>query len=163
MVRGFEEWPTVRGPVDTKGTRGIRSTPFARKCRPKTCVNALIFGHDVIYGAFILSALGQRWTFALQKVMSALPPKADMCSAAIDVCFGPIAGIGTLGNYSMTASVRASSVVGTVRPSAFAVVRLITRSNLVGCSTGRSPGFAPRRILSAYSPARRNRSGKFAP
>jgi hypothetical protein len=33
-------------------------------------------------------------------------------------------------------------------PSAFAVVRLITRSNLVGCSTGMSPGFAPRRILS---------------
>jgi hypothetical protein len=24
----FEEWPIVRGPVDTKGTRGIRSTPL---------------------------------------------------------------------------------------------------------------------------------------
>jgi hypothetical protein len=29
-----------------------------------------------------------------------------------------------------------------------AVVRLMMRSNLVGCSTGMSPGFAPRRILS---------------
>ena len=28
-----------------------------------------------------MSALGQKQTFALQKVMSALPPKADMCSA----------------------------------------------------------------------------------
>src|SRR5262249_51237418 len=31
---------------------------------------------------------------------------------------------------------------GTVRPSAFAVLRLMTRSNFVGSSTGRSDGFA---------------------
>jgi hypothetical protein len=42
---------------------------------------------------------------------------------------------------------------------AFAVARLITRSNLIGYSTGRSPGFALRRILSTNSAARRNRSG----
>ena len=52
-------------------------------------------------------------------------------------------------SYSMTSSARASSVSGTVRPSAFAVVRLMTRSNLVGCSTGRSAGLAPRRTLAA--------------
>jgi len=34
------------------------------------------------------------------------------------------------------------------RPSALAVIRLMTRSNLVGCSTGKSAGFAPRKILS---------------
>jgi len=28
-----------------------------------------------------------------QTVMSALPPKADMCGALADVCFGPIADI----------------------------------------------------------------------
>ncbi len=28
-----------------------------------------------------MSALGQKQTFAVQKSMSALPPKADMCSA----------------------------------------------------------------------------------
>src|SRR4029077_21097056 len=50
--------------------------------------------------------------------------------------------------HSITSSARASSVGGTVRPSALAVVRLMTRSNLVGCSTGMSPGFTPRRILS---------------
>jgi hypothetical protein len=38
-----------------------------------------------------MSALGQKQTFALQKVMSALPPKADMCGATRDVRFGPIA------------------------------------------------------------------------
>jgi hypothetical protein len=32
-------------------------------------------------------------TFAAQKAMSALPPKADMCGAISDVRFGPIAGM----------------------------------------------------------------------
>jgi hypothetical protein len=40
-----------------------------------------------------MSALGQKRTFALQKVMSALPLKADMCGAARDVRFGPKADI----------------------------------------------------------------------
>ena len=50
--------------------------------------------------------------------------------------------------YSITSSARASSVGGMSRPRPFAVLRLITNSNLVGCSTGRSAGLAPRRILS---------------
>src|SRR5258707_15272130 len=50
--------------------------------------------------------------------------------------------------HSITSSARASTVGGTSRPSAFAVIRLSARSNLVGCSTGISAGFAPRRILS---------------
>src|SRR5262249_56609689 len=41
-----------------------------------------------------MSALGQKATCAPQMVMSALPPKADMCSALADVCFGPKADIG---------------------------------------------------------------------
>src|SRR4051812_47150536 len=48
-------------------------------------------------------------------------------------------------------------------PIALAVVRLMTRSNLVGCSTGRSAGFAPRKILSTISAARRHKAGKFGP
>src|SRR5262249_26343875 len=37
-----------------------------------------------------MSAMGgQKQTFAAQKVMSALPPKADMCGATSDVRFGP--------------------------------------------------------------------------
>ena len=40
-----------------------------------------------------MSPLGQKQTFALQKGMSALPPKADMCSALGDVRFVPIADI----------------------------------------------------------------------
>src|SRR6266550_9191856 len=56
-------------------------------------------------------------------------------------------------HHSITSSARASSDGGTVRPSALAVVRLMTSSNLVGCSTGMSPGLAPRRILSTKSAA----------
>ena len=32
-----------------------------------------------------MSALGQKQTFAMQNVVSALPPKADMCSALSNV------------------------------------------------------------------------------
>jgi hypothetical protein len=35
--------------------------------------------------------------------------------------------------YSITSSARASSVGGTLMPSALAVLRLITSSNFVGC------------------------------
>src|SRR5262249_36864025 len=51
-------------------------------------------------------------------------------------------------HHSSTWSARASSEGGIVRPSALAVLRLMTRSNFVGCSTGRSAGLAPLRILS---------------
>ena len=40
-----------------------------------------------------MSALGHKQTFAVQKGMSALPPKADMCSATRYVRFVPIADI----------------------------------------------------------------------
>src|SRR5262245_6119144 len=51
-------------------------------------------------------------------------------------------------SHSITSSASASSDGGTVRPSAFAVARLITNWNLEGCSTGRSAGFVPLRIRS---------------
>ena len=48
--------------------------------------------------------------------------------------------------YSITLSARARKDSGMVSPSALAVFRLTTRSNLVGCSTGRSSGLMPRII-----------------
>jgi hypothetical protein len=45
-------------------------------------------------------------------------------------------------SYSITSSAATSSLSGTLRPSTLAVVRLMTRSNLVGCSTGMSAGLA---------------------
>src|SRR5262249_30873391 len=47
--------------------------------------------------------------------------------------------------HSITSSASASSVGGISRPSAFAVFRLMTNSNLVACITGRSAGFSPLR------------------
>src|SRR5689334_2895105 len=58
----------------------------------------------------------------------------------------PIADIGNL--HSIVSLAAISNAAGTVRPSVFAVLRLTTNSNLFGCSTGRSPGFAPMRIRS---------------
>jgi microcystin degradation protein MlrC len=54
----------------------------------------------------------------------------------------------TPASYSITRSARASIVGGGASPSAFAVLRLITRANLVGCSIGRSAASAPLKILS---------------
>jgi hypothetical protein len=50
--------------------------------------------------------------------------------------------------HSITSSASASNLSGTLRPSAFAVFRLITSSNLVGPCTGNWPGFSPRRMRS---------------
>src|SRR3989442_6999196 len=48
----------------------------------------------------------------------------------------------------ITWSARSNSDGGMVSSSAFAVLRLINSSNLVGCWTGRSAGFSPLQILS---------------
>src|SRR5262249_28944158 len=51
--------------------------------------------------------------------------------------------------HSITSSARASSVGGTSRPSALAVLRLSTSWNLTGAWTGSSLGFSPLRMRSA--------------
>src|SRR6516162_4880963 len=56
-------------------------------------------------------------------------------------------------NHSITSSARTSARLGTVRPSALAVLTLSTVSNLTGCCTGRSAGLSPLRMRPAYSPA----------
>src|SRR5262249_29385172 len=51
--------------------------------------------------------------------------------------------------HSITSSAATSSLSGTVRPKALAVLRLIASSNVVGCRTGNSGGFAPLRMRPA--------------
>src|SRR5262249_48910801 len=51
--------------------------------------------------------------------------------------------------HSITSSARASTPCGTLRPSALAVLRLITSSYLVGACTGMSAGLAPPSIRAA--------------
>src|SRR5262249_33154619 len=60
--------------------------------------------------------------------------------------------------HSITSSAVESNDGGTVRPSALAVLRLMTSSNLFGACTGRSAGFSPRSMRSTYDAARRHRS-----
>jgi|SRR5262245_40416278 len=110
-----------------------------------------------------MSALGHKQTYAPQQAMSALPPiateKADFRKRSCllyprkQTCAAhPL--MSALGQkrtsapqqrerYSITSSAAVSRVVGTVSPSAFAVLRLIVSSNLVGACTGSSAGFAP--------------------
>jgi hypothetical protein len=68
------------------------------------------------------------------------------CSRCQNLPYAPQQAIRMRVDYSITSSARASSVGGTVRPSALAVLRLMTSSNLVGCITGRSLGLAPLRM-----------------
>ncbi len=63
----------------------------------------------------------------------------------------------------ITWSARMRMVWGNVIPRALAVFVLITSSNRIGCSTGRSAGLAPFRILSTKVAARRHRSGVLGP
>src|SRR6516165_4238195 len=78
--------------------------------------------------------------------MSALPPKADIRRRECDVRFVPKADIRS--PYPITSSARARRDGGTARPSALAVLRLITSSYLVGACTGMSAGFSPLRMRS---------------
>src|ERR1700737_1510079 len=50
-------------------------------------------------------------------------------------------------SYSITSSASNCIELDTMRPSVLAAFRLMTSSNLVGCSTGKSAGLAPLRIL----------------
>src|SRR6516162_3195264 len=52
-------------------------------------------------------------------------------------------------SYSMISSASAERFGGTSMPSALAVLRLMMNSNLLDCTTGKSAGFSPLRILPA--------------
>src|SRR5215471_6876685 len=56
-------------------------------------------------------------------------------------------------HHSITQSARASNIGGTSRPNILAVWALMTSSNLLDCTTGRSAGLAPLRTRPAYIPA----------
>src|SRR5262249_42749455 len=80
--------------------------------------------------------------------------KADKQQASREVRFvphkqtHPLQKRGVAMIYSITLSARRTSPAGISCPISFATSTLTTNSNLVGCSTGRSPGLAPRKILS---------------
>src|SRR5262249_49154238 len=68
-----------------------------------------------------MSALGQKQTCALHSPMSALPPKADMCSALAHVCFGPKADIRRLFDHRIGALLEMDRHVKAKRLSGFQI------------------------------------------
>jgi hypothetical protein len=73
-----------------------------------------------------MPALGQKQTFRSAIGMSALPPKADMCGAARDVRFGPIADFVAMQPTAFEKGYRHSSGLSRTHPaSQFARSRLL--------------------------------------
>jgi hypothetical protein len=79
-------------------------------------------------------------------------PRCPIKNAAADadmVCrpFMTHTGRRAVIRYSITSSVMARSCGGTSMPSNLAVCRLMTNWNLTACTTGKSAGLAPLRML----------------
>src|SRR5262249_40152451 len=66
-------------------------------------------------------------------------------------------------SHSITSSARARNESGRVNPIPLAVLRLRTSSNFVACSTGKSAGFVPLKILSMKYAARQYIYGRSSP
>jgi hypothetical protein len=100
-----------------------------------------VFGAAFCFLRSSMSALGQKQIYAVQKSMSALPPIATAnadsrkrsCPLYPRKRHADIAPA-----YSITSSARPMSVLGTVMPSALAVLRLMYISTFVACWTGKS-------------------------
>src|SRR5437870_3402388 len=101
-----------------------------------------------------MSQMGSKSVIADVRYTTAFPPpRTDIRRHAYNVRFRAITGREQVQQtnvrqcgYSITSSASESRLSEILMPSAFAVLRLITVSNLVGCRTGRSAGFAPLRI-----------------
>src|SRR5215510_13941152 len=95
-------------------------------------------GRPIVNAKFCMpdhSALGDECLECLTKgTIFACPSQADAS--------------GSWQAYRITSSAWKSTGGGMVRPRACAVLRLMTSSNFVGRSTGKSAGLAPLRILS---------------
>ena len=105
--------------------------PWLRRARTIEPFSLSVQGHSRNLHAQATSAFLQEPTLVAAQYLSLRANQRDLGAA-----------------YSITSSVTASILSGTRNPSVLAVLRLMTRSNLVGCSIGKSPGLAPFRILS---------------
>src|SRR5262245_64389165 len=94
----------------------------------------------------------QKTQWLISRQISTLQSQSNLPSTAHQVVNGHFRTIlpATLGVAAqrITSVAWKRSVGGIVRPRAFAVLRLITSSNVIACSTGISAGLAPFSILS---------------
>jgi hypothetical protein len=98
-------------------------------------------GHPGASGSW--SAVGQTRRFDDVRVTSAFPLIADVRQKARQVRNVPISEVNDPFDHLVGVRQHAG---GTVMPSAFAVLRLITKVSLLASSIGRSPGLVPARI-----------------
>ena len=121
-----------------------------------------------IDGVLPTSSFANRIEDFLQKVFQFRMPLNNMAPTFVRQCY-PISppirnlfqrflstpALRNKRDHLITLSAFISVHCGIVRLICFAVLRLITNSNFVGCSTGRSAGLAPFRILSTKYATRR--------
>ena len=129
----------LRQPIDIdsrpSGIRSPRSRPRHSRCPSGP-------GEMRADGPRSCQAIWRRGTRSPASPAAARAPRAASAAAP------PSSVMNSRRSHSITSSARASSVGGTSRPSALAVLRLITSSYLVGACTGRSAGFSPLRMRS---------------
>jgi len=156
--------PAPTGSATCANTIGTVCVSCLTAVAPWVPVTRMISGVSASNSAALARA-GQKQTSGHLQPTSALPPKADIGTQSWNVRFVPKTDILQCGKerrYSIISSAVASNVCGNVRPNVLAVLRFRTRSNFVGCSTGKSDGFVPCSILCTYVALRRKRSGKLA-
>ena len=118
--------------------RGMRSTGGILDLSVDTAPRVLAKGHSSGGRGFVTERLRGPRTHSMSAVVAlaeVLAPRRRLPRTSARL-------------HSNTSLTRASRVDGTSRPSIFAVLRLIVNSNLLGSWTGRSAGFAPRKMRS---------------
>ena len=86
-----------------------------RLCRVAQCPLWVISGHVQCTSHVRFTPNSDRESGFTQKVMSALPPKADMCGALAHVRFVPIADINDMSGAAATAGVRGVALSGVLQ------------------------------------------------
>ena len=122
-----------------------------------SCITAKLIGRCLLW---VISVISRAWTDVRcypQSDRDSDTPNGRQVPKAAKVQRSKIP------TYSITSSARASSAAGIVSSSAFAVLRLMTSSYLVGSCTGKSFGLSPRRMRSAYCADCLKRSAKLEP
>src|SRR2546430_3821805 len=114
----------------------VRSPDFLRALIRETALATLIHQRRLTPSCGGHAPTAERTVGPARMIAESLTPKPGIREQYL-----PGAAVSRCSNtacYSITSSARASSIGGTSRPSAFAVLRLIVRSYLVGAFTGKS-------------------------
>jgi hypothetical protein len=168
-TNGGRVWGNRRGGLPNRSTThggayGGATPPFRLRRGCEACRPLLRFAEGWVLSCVDFGAGGGPGSLG---VRGSIPLSSAMCISGMWRPPGArirrhaerrVAIRGAEGAQLITSSARASTAGGIVRPSALAVFKLITSSNLVGCSMGRPAGLAPLRILSTYVAERRKLS-----